>query len=208
MSCIKIYFDDKPLFACENIPQELEKYRHDPHTLWLNTKDEKALKSLFKDMKEATYHRAVLSGDFLKNIKKVLLKEFQLVEAGGGIVQNPMGEILLIFRRGKWDLPKGKLDKGESIQECALREVSEETGLNDLKLINPFTITYHTYKEKGKLILKESHWFLMEYHGNETPVPQLEEQITLIKWVAKKDLSIYFSETFVAVRDILQSLHH
>lgn len=208
MSCIKIYFDDKPLFACENIPHELEKYRHDPHTLWLNTNDEKTIQSLFKDMKGSIYHRAVLSGDFLKNIKKVLLKEFHLVEAGGGIVENSIGEILLIFRRGKWDLPKGKLDKGESIQECALREVSEETGLNDLKLINPFQLTYHTYKEKGKLILKESHWFLMEYHGNETPVPQLEEQITDIKWVAKKDLSNYFSETFVAVRDILQNLQH
>src|SRR4249919_1544763 len=84
-----------------------------------------------------------------------------IIKAGGGLVKNEKKEILFMFRRGKWDLPKGKLDPGESIEECAVREVVEETGLKKVELKHFLVTTYHTYTENGKHILKESHWYNM-----------------------------------------------
>lgn len=206
MSCTTIYFNEKPLFICEEIPAFLNKFKDDPQTLWIPANGGKKKVSLFSSMSDPHINRGILFGDFWKNTKKVLLKEFNLVKAGGGIVENDKGEILLIYRRGKWDLPKGKLDEGETIEECAVREVQEETGLQKIQLIRPFTITYHTYEEKGKKILKESHWYLMETPGSQQLTPQAEEQITQAKWIAKKDLEKFFGETYSTIREILEEI--
>src|SRR5215510_275068 len=95
--------------------------------------------------------------------------------AAGGLVVNDRDELLMIFRRGKWDLPKGKLDKGESLKDCAIREVEEETGLKNITLGPPLIITYHTYHEGARFILKESHWYKMSVSGQQNLVPQTEE---------------------------------
>ncbi len=121
----------------------------------------------------------------------------------GGLVENEKGEYLLIHRRGKWDLPKGKLDKGETIEQCAVREVEEETGLQKPELKKPLTITYHTYDEFGKHILKDSHWYKMKVKGPQSIKPQTEEDIHDIKWVKKKDLSTYMQNTFPSIKDVL-----
>jgi 8-oxo-dGTP pyrophosphatase MutT (NUDIX family) len=112
----------------------------------------------------------------------------------------------MIFRRGKWDLPKGKLDKGETLEQCALREVEEETGLSGVQLSKPTTITYHTYDEFGKHILKESHWFKMKYTSDKKPVPQQEEDITKIEWVHQDDLELYMENTFGTIKEVLSFL--
>ncbi len=117
---------------------------------------------------------------------------------------NEQKEILLIFRRGSWDLPKGKLDKGETIEECAVREVEEETGASNVKLISPLSITYHTYHEGTKFILKESHWFNMSVSGEQKLTPQTEEDIQEIKWVAVDKLPEYMKKSFPSVADVLQ----
>lgn len=124
--------------------------------------------------------------------------------AGGGLVQNEKNEVLLIFRRGKWDLPKGKLDKGESIEDCAIREVQEETGLLNISLEGPLMTTYHTYHEGSRYILKESHWYGMKAMGDEKLIPQTEEDILEIKWVKPRDLKQYYSESFPSVVDVLK----
>ncbi len=110
----------------------------------------------------------------------------------------------MIFRRGKWDLPKGKLDEGESLAECAKREVKEETGLHQVEVGKPLEITYHTYVQFGKHILKESHWYAMKATGTEKLLPQTEEDITEIKWVQKSDLKNYQSNTFPTILQVLK----
>src|SRR5215218_6550882 len=103
--------------------------------------------------------------------------------AAGGIVENENGEILFQFRRGVWDLPKGKLDDGESLEECAVREVEEETGLKKVELEEFLLATYHTYHENGKQVLKESHWYKMRADGRQELTPQTSEDISEVKWV-------------------------
>jgi len=137
-------------------------------------------------------------------LKSSFFKHFTLIKAAGGLVKNKKGEILLIFRRGKWDLPKGKLDDHETIEQCAKREVQEETGLHELETGKLIEITYHTYVEFGKHILKESHWYAIKATGNEKLIPQTEEDITEIIWVKKEDLKNYFSNTFPAIIEILK----
>jgi 8-oxo-dGTP pyrophosphatase MutT (NUDIX family) len=110
----------------------------------------------------------------------------------------------MIFRRGKWDLPKGKLDKGEKLEDCAVREVEEETGLKDIKLISPLIITYHTYHEGTKFILKESHWYNMKVSGDQKLVPQTEEGIIETKWATIKEAEQLFPQSFPSIVDVIK----
>jgi mutator protein MutT len=137
-------------------------------------------------------------------LKKAFLKKFTFIQAAGGLVINEKKEILIIFRRGKWDLPKGKLDKGETLENCAVREVEEETGLKNINLVSALTITYHTYHEGTRFFLKESHWYLMNVSGDQKLVPQTTEGIHEIKWVEPVELKQYMKNSFPSVTDVLQ----
>ncbi len=130
-------------------------------------------------------------------------KKYLLIIAAGGLVTNDEGKVLLIFRRGKWDLPKGKVEDNEPIELCAEREVKEETGLKELLLRKPLVITYHTYTEKGKSILKETHWFLLDASPDQEFEPQTEEDILKVEWVEKERLSAYKNNTYPLIIDVL-----
>ena len=117
-----------------------------------------------------------------KKLLKILKKRLPLVVAGGGMVHNSKGEVLFIYRNGKWDLPKGKLEKGETIEECALREVYEETGVKGLEIGELLEITYHIFKRKGKYKLKETHWFKMSSDYTGELIPEPSEGIKKVKW--------------------------
>ncbi len=97
------------------------------------------------------------------------------------------------------------MDKVEILEECAVREVEEETGLKKIKLMGPLLITYHTYHEGTRFVLKESHWYAMKTKGDQPLTPQTEEDIHEIKWVKDKDLKSYLKETFPSVVDVLQT---
>lgn len=118
-------------------------------------------------------------------------------------MQNEKNDILLIFRRGKWDLPKGKLDEGESIEHCALREVLEETGLTSTQIISPLCTTWHIYQEGSSFILKLTDWFKMKVAGSPELIPQQEEGITDIAWVSINNLETYQENTFPSVKEVL-----
>ncbi len=126
--------------------------------------------------------------------------------AAGGLVTNEKNELLMIFRRGFWDLPKGKLDEGETIETCAVREVQEETGIVDLESGNLIGITYHEYFDKylQKDIIKETHWFAMKVKEEPKLIPQKEEGIEEIKWVNKNELEKYLQESYPNIREIVQ----
>jgi 8-oxo-dGTP pyrophosphatase MutT (NUDIX family) len=125
--------------------------------------------------------------------------------AGGGLVLNDAGELLMIFRRGKWDLPKGKLDEGETILECAVREVQEETGLQQIEHGELIGITYHEYFDPylKEEVIKESHWFAMRVRGEQVLIPQTEEDITEIKWVVGDGLEECLRNSYDNVVEII-----
>jgi ADP-ribose pyrophosphatase YjhB (NUDIX family) len=128
------------------------------------------------------------------------------VTAAGGIVINEDGEILLMYRRSKWDLPKGHLDKGETLEQCAIREVGEETGLKSLKIVRPIGITEHQYFNhyNNEDEIKETHWFEMRATKNESLQPQEEESIEWIRWVPADELSNYLRNSYHSISNILK----
>ncbi len=200
---IKIYFADKPVFLCNEVDDTIREYMHHPDAVFIDEINNSAIKSLLHEIAKEEFHAGILIDTDLEKLKKAFFKHFTQVTAAGGLVENEKGEVLLIFRRGKWDLPKGKLDKGESIEQCAVREVEEETGLTAIQLKKLLTITYHTYNEFGKHILKDSHWYKMKVKSNQSITPQTEEDITELRWVKKKDLKEYMNNTFPSVKDVL-----
>jgi 8-oxo-dGTP pyrophosphatase MutT (NUDIX family) len=135
--------------------------------------------------------------------------ELPIIIAAGGLVQNSKGEFLLIYRRGFWDLPKGKLDAGELIPECAVREVQEETGIQTLEL-GPFICsTTHHYFDKwlNKDVVKHTHWYTMLSLENEGLVPQTEEDIEKIEWVPREQLPQYLLQTYPTIRSVFEAFN-
>jgi ADP-ribose pyrophosphatase YjhB (NUDIX family) len=131
---------------------------------------------------------------------------FKRIEAAGGIVRNPKQECLFIKRMGKWDLPKGKLHKAEPKRDGALREVTEETGLISLSITKKLPSTFHIYTDrKGNEILKETYWFEMMCKEDQNLVPQLEEDITDVKWFSTADVDIPVQNTYASLRYLLES---
>lgn len=132
--------------------------------------------------------------------------DLPIIKAGGGLVWNEHEELLMIYRRNKWDLPKGKLDKGETIEECALREVKEETGLKDVTLGKFIGITQHQYFDKyvDTEVIKESYWYIMTASIREELVAQLEEDITDLRWVSKTDIPSLLENSFPSIQTIVK----
>jgi 8-oxo-dGTP pyrophosphatase MutT (NUDIX family) len=205
MSYITIYFGDKPVYLCDNLTKEIDEVRHHPDAVFIDELSTSAINSLLHEIKKPAFHAGIILYPDFSKLKKSFFKHFKFIQTGGGLVKNKSGEILLIFRRGKWDLPKGKLDDGETLEECAIREVVEETGIQELEIISKICITYHTYVEFGKNILKKSHWFLMNASEDEKFIPQVEEDITEILWVKKENLKEYLTNTFPTIRSILEN---
>ena len=133
MSYITIYFGEKPVYLCDSLHPEIEKVRHHPAAVFIDELSNPAINSLLHEINKNQFHAGIILDENLKKLKMAFFKHFKLVKAAGGLVINKSGEVLLIFRRGKWDLPKGKLDDNESLVECAVREVQEETGLKNLE---------------------------------------------------------------------------
>ena len=126
-----------------------------------------------------------------ERIFSLFAAQFLPVEAGGGLVVSPRDEVLMIFRNGRWDLPKGKLEPDEDIARCAVREVEEECGIQGINLGKLLTRTYHLYEMNGQQILKRTSWFEMANDGVEPLTPQTDEGISDIRWVAAENIQSY-----------------
>lgn len=128
----------------------------------------------------------------------------QQIEAAGGVVYHTtLKKYLFIHRNGKWDLPKGKIDQGETSEKAAVREIREECGITGLKLIKPIDITYHCYELHDNTWIKKTHWFYFEYNKNELLAPQLEEGITTARWFDKEEFHRILANTFGNISDIV-----
>lgn len=139
--------------------------------------------------------------------KKDLIKEFKskikTIYASGGIVKNKKSEILFIFRRGKWDLPKGKADKGETKKQTALREVKEETGVKKLVINKFFRTSFHIVRSNKKYYLKETTWYLMSSNYEGDLIPQIDEGIKSVKWKNLNQVKKIKEKTFKNISIIL-----
>jgi len=139
-----------------------------------------------------------------KDLRKALKSCFRIIKAAGGLVKNQQGEILFILRNGIWDLPKGKLERGETYQEGALREVSEECGIRGLFNAQRLTTTFHVYRLNGKPVLKKTIWFNMEINGTADTKPLTIEGITEARWFAPADLQGPLSNTYPSIKHVLK----
>jgi len=139
-----------------------------------------------------------------KAFYKRITKTVQVIQAAGGLVKNERREYLFIYRNDKWDLPKGKIEKGEKIKECAVREVEEECGIIVKKLGKKIGKTYHAYIYKGDVVLKKSYWFKMKCEGQDKLKPQKEEGITDARWFTPEKMGIITKNTFPSIMEVME----
>jgi 8-oxo-dGTP pyrophosphatase MutT (NUDIX family) len=168
-----------------------------------------ALKKWFLTFSKRNIQEVVLTSHEPKQFfENIFQKAFTVIYASGGVVKRK-NRFLFIYRNEKWDLPKGKIDNGETKEEAAVREVGEECGINghriEMQLPSTFHIYQSTYKEsKGEWIFKETFWFEMKYDGVENGQPQLEENITKIRWFKKNELGSVFSNTYTNLHSLVK----
>jgi 8-oxo-dGTP pyrophosphatase MutT (NUDIX family) len=153
--------------------------------------------------------KKVFSITFASQDKRSLInhikQKFKVIQAAGGVVDKS-GKILLIYRKGRWDIPKGKLDKGESIKECAIREVEEETGVK-VEIEKKINATWHTYVTNRKYILKKTHWYVMTCVDDSNLAPQEEEGIKEAKWMNLTELRSALYDSYRSIRYVIQEYH-
>jgi 8-oxo-dGTP pyrophosphatase MutT (NUDIX family) len=134
---------------------------------------------------------------------KLLKNNFKFLIAAGGVVLSPTKEILAIYRLGCWDLPKGKVEPEENIEDAAEREIIEETGISSINNRAFLTKTYHSYELKGKTIIKETWWFSFNSKDSSKLIPQTEEDITEAKWISLKEIEIILNNTYPSIEDVI-----
>ena len=195
----KVFFKDRIVFFTNDFPGAIKNN----DGLFYKYGNPDALKAIIKAFKYLDSVREFyLVHHDIELIWKEFCTSFKRIDAAGGVVRNNKGEILVIKRNGIWDLPKGKLDKGEDFETAALREVSEECGINNLILESKIISTYHTYDLDSKEILKKTEWFSMLYKGEETPVPQISENISSVMWLNPDEISYISGNTYRSLMEV------
>ncbi len=135
---------------------------------------------------------------------KLLKNKFKFLVAAGGVVISPEREILAIYRLGCWDLPKGKVEESEDIEDAAEREIIEETGIPAIHQRSFLTKTYHSYELKGHTIIKETWWYSFKSKEKYSLTPQHEEDITEAKWIPLSEIDTILKNTYPSIEDVLQ----
>jgi len=196
----KVFVYGKPVYLTDDL-SFFQHTHHNHKAVYTNADDlGKMIKKIRRSGLISEY--VIYSFDLLE-LWQAFTSLFTVIDAGGGIIRNRKGELLFIFRKGKWDLPKGKIEAGETIADGAIREVKEECGLNQVSLGKLLSLTYHTYTERNRCILKRSHWYEMSVPDGQKLIPQAEEDITEIKWVKPAKLTEIRNNTYRSVADLI-----
>jgi 8-oxo-dGTP pyrophosphatase MutT (NUDIX family) len=198
----KVFFNDRTIFLDDVLP-DMTRIGQDYVCAFENVTDLKP--QLWQFLEPGKEGNLYIFHDDQESLFKTFSHCFTNVLAGGGLVRNPDGEILVIFRRGKWDLPKGKAEKDESPEECALREVGEETGLEGIRTVDFLKTTHHIYPDGDHFILKRTDWYHMSYNGSDQPRPLTSEDITEVKWFSPSGLTEIFDNTYASIREVIQA---
>ncbi|WP_395633011.1 NUDIX hydrolase [Flavobacterium sp.] len=176
----KVFVNNKPLFLTNEVAKET-----DFQLFLLESVDiEQVIVKMFQNKIQKAYLYYPDEKAILKKVKE----KIPVCKAGGGLVYNKAGDVLFIFRNGKWDLPKGGIEKGEEIEDTAIREVEEETGVTNLKITHKLQKTYHVFKRGGKYKLKVTHWYEMRTDFTGTPKPQANEGIEKVAWLGPEEI--------------------
>lgn len=199
---IKIHSQDKIIFLIDD--QKL--FQHSESAILVEVMSEDELRILYDELLNKSMHEIYFFHPDISALFEFFGNMFKIVRAAGGLVQNRKGEWLFIFRNGKWDLPKGKVEKGEEIRSAATREVEEECGISGLVISAELEPTYHTYVENGKKIMKPTYWFLMDCSDDSVLVPQKEEGITDVKWIKAANLEKVRENTFNSILQVMEAI--
>jgi len=197
-----IYYDDKKI----SIGSDTGETTQNQVIVTYENTNAQTLKVAIKDFLKAENKKNLFVqtknvSDAFEKIKK----EFYFIEAAGGLIQKS-DKYLFIKRLGKWDLPKGKLDKGETIQEAAVRECEEECAVTELKILVQLPDTYHIYQYKKGFALKVSYWFHMETNSNKELKPQTEENIEEVRWMSIDEVkSVVLKNTYITIEKLVKA---
>lgn len=199
----KIYFSNKPLV----LTAEAESYKKEHAAangyLCLHGAFPRNFRMAINYLNGPGTIGAIIEDISPAALQEELHKIYEPIDAAGGVVEDEKGRVLMMYRHGRWDLPKGKRDPGESLEDCALREVQEETGLQELDLRYKVGDTYHIYSQNGQKLLKKTTWYAMAGHSEGKLFPQFSEGITDLRWVAQGDLGPLIFKSYEAVREVL-----
>ena len=193
----KVFVNDKPLFLTNQVQKET-----DFKLFLLESVD---IKKLIVKIFQNKIQKAFLYHPDEKLIMKTLRAKLPVEKAGGGLVYNKNGDVLFIFRNGKWDLPKGGMEKTETIEETAMREVEEETGVTGLAITEKLQKTYHIFKRNGRYKLKITQWFEMRTKYENTPQGQADEGIERVEWVNPKDIKFLLENSYENIKLLFET---
>ncbi|MHA3788910.1 NUDIX hydrolase [Flavobacterium hauense] len=194
----KVFVNDKPLFLTNTVEKET-----DFRMFLLESVD---IEQLIVNMFNNKVKKAFLYHPDEKETLKKLKEKIPVAKAGGGLVYNKKGEVLFIFRNGKWDLPKGGIEKNEDIEDTAIREVEEETGVSGLEITNKLQKTYHIFKRNGTYRLKITHWYEMKTDFTGKLLGQLEEGIEKVAWLNPEQIKEALTNSYDNIKLLFENV--
>jgi 8-oxo-dGTP pyrophosphatase MutT (NUDIX family) len=200
----KIYYNNKPLILTDNSESYISRHTMAKGYLLFTGAFPRNFRLAFQHLDKVGTLGVIIEDQSPESLQQELEKLYQPIDAAGGLVLNEAGHVLMIYRRGKWDLPKGKRDDGEDITTCAVREVSEETGLQQLQLQEKICDTYHVYSQHGQTLLKHTYWYKMQGTSKDKLSPQKEENILEAKWISPEALGPLVYKSYDAIREVLE----
>jgi ADP-ribose pyrophosphatase YjhB (NUDIX family) len=191
----KVFVNDKPIVLTTVVSKETDFKNYLLKTAKIG--------KVIKELNKTSIKEIRLIGKNENKLLKKFLKKLPKVIAGGGKVYNDNGDILFIYRNNKWDLPKGKIDGKESIEAAALREVEEETGVNDLEIVKPLETTYHIFKRNGRHRIKITYWFEMKSSYAGDLVPEEIEGITHVEWLNAEQTQKALENSYANIKELM-----
>ena len=159
-------------------------------------------KNIIRIIRTTRVKRLYLTHDNPKKLLSGFKKKLPVTIAAGGVVQHEEGKLLFIYRKKRWDLPKGRVDKGETLEGAAKREVKEETGVKKIKVGKLAGVTYHVFKRNNRYQLKETHWFFMKTSYKGVLTPEFKEDITKASWKNKSKTVKAIKKTYPNIEDL------
>lgn len=192
----KVFVNERPLILTDKIVEAGEG-EYFPM-------NEDAVQTAVEALSKSKLSKAFIYHPNLEEILNKFTAQIPRKVAAGGVVTNPQGKVLFIYRNDKWDLPKGVIKKKETIEECAIREVKEETGVKRLKIENFLRTTYHVFKRNGKFQLKEVHWFAMKTDYDGPLKPEKSEGIKKVKWKGPRKIQKALKKSYVNIRILFE----